>query len=381
VILPVERKYQKEFPESAHDYVREFLKSHGSTPRHRANRLLFVAADASSVPRLKDAVCGALAWKSIVEDVEASKLNLDQVHRKQAEREWKTAEEQLPRMARECFRWVLCPAQHDPKNSNVDVEAFAIATSGGTAVQELERVCAENELVIVRWSPIHLRSRLKEIYWKPERTAVAATTFWEDTLRYLYLPRLRSREVLGSVIHKGAGSLEFFGTARGQSGDTYVDFQSRVDGTGFDDSLLLIEPETARKYLELHAQKAKAAQPDAHATAGGPTGAPVAGAAAGAGPVGQNEAPTHGSSSGMPPSAPAKNKRFRGCVDVDANLAKSALNKIAEDIVKLLTSDPNATVRLVVEIDGEFGKGAADHVRRAVSENAKVLNFRLSEWE
>jgi uncharacterized protein len=39
-----------------------------------------------------------------------------------------------------------------------------------------------------------------------------ALAFWEDTLRYLYLPRLKSREVLAAVVRAGAASRDFFGT-------------------------------------------------------------------------------------------------------------------------------------------------------------------------
>ena len=42
------------------------------------------------------------------------------------------------------------------------------------------------------WSPIHLREVLKKLYWKGDKTAIGGMTFWEDTLRYLYLPRLKS---------------------------------------------------------------------------------------------------------------------------------------------------------------------------------------------
>jgi hypothetical protein len=66
-------------------------------------------------------------------------------------------------------------------------------------VGELERVCKENELVIDAWSPIHLRAKLKELYWKPERPHVDAKVFWEDSLKYLYLPRLRSHDVLAGA--------------------------------------------------------------------------------------------------------------------------------------------------------------------------------------
>ena len=40
--------------------------------------------------------------------------------------------------------------------------------------------------------------------------------FWEDSMRYLYLSRLRDRDVLAQAVIKGATSRDFFGTAYGQ---------------------------------------------------------------------------------------------------------------------------------------------------------------------
>ena len=80
--------------------------------------------------------------------------------------------------------------------------------------------------------------------------------------------------------------------------------------------------------------------------------------------------------------APAKRYRvFRGAIAVDPNLAKSELNKIAEEVIKLLTSDTNATVNVTLEIDAEFDRGVDDGLKRSVSENAGSLGFRTEEWE
>jgi predicted AAA+ superfamily ATPase len=73
-------------------------------------------------------------------------------------------------------------------------------------------VCRDNELVIATWSPIHLRTKLKDFYWKANKSATKASDFWGDTLRYLYLPRLKDRGVLAQAIVKGAGTRDFFGT-------------------------------------------------------------------------------------------------------------------------------------------------------------------------
>jgi hypothetical protein len=47
----------------------------------------------------------------------------------------------------------------------------------------------------------------------------------------------------------------------------------------------------------------------------------------------------------------------------------------------VLASDPNANVRVTVEIQAEFPNGADENVKRAVGENAKVLGFTTGIWE
>src|ERR1019366_10506035 len=97
-------------------------------------------------------------------------------------------------------------------------------------------------------SPIHLRTKLKDLYWKPGQPTAGAMAFWEDTLRYLYLPRLKNRDVLAQAIRSGAASRDFFGTAYGQREATLEGFQLGSSTIQFDDTLLLIEPEAARVY-------------------------------------------------------------------------------------------------------------------------------------
>jgi hypothetical protein len=63
------------------------------------------------------------------------------------------------------------------------------------------------------------------LYWKEGQPSAKAIAFWEDTLRYLYLPRLKNRDVLAQAVHKGAKTCDFFGTAYGQSGDRFDGFQ------------------------------------------------------------------------------------------------------------------------------------------------------------
>jgi predicted AAA+ superfamily ATPase len=369
VVLPPEHWYMRDAPGQATDAVLEYLRSHGGQPRHRANRLLFVAADQAVLGRLRDVTRVALAWASIVEDVDEGRLNIDQIQRRQAEKESQAANAVLPRAARECFRWLLCPVQDDPRADRPTLEPFALNTSSGTAGGELERVCRENELVIDVWSPIHLRTKLKELYWKNGTVAVAAAKFWKDSLRYLYLPRLKSREVLASAVRSGAGSRDFFGTAYGEAGGKFEGFKFGDGDVSVGDTLLLIEPEAAKQYA-LAQQPVIVEPPD-----GGRTGGSGAGGAAVTVEGGGEKLVKPGEV--IPPRA----KSFRGTADVPAATAKMKLVQIAEEIVSLLASDPNATIRVTVEIEADFPTGVSDTIKRGVSENAASLGFKTKDWE
>ncbi len=377
VVLPPEQAHHPEAG-SAVEAVLACLASHGTQPRHRANRLLFLAADHAVVGRLQEATRVALAWESIVADVEEGRLNIDQAQRAQAQKEARAAADVLPRAARECYKWLLCPAQDDPGARMPAVEAFPVPATTGTAAAELDRVCRENELVIETWSPIHLRTVLRDYYWKPERPAVAAKVFWEDSQRYLYLPRLRSRDVLAAAVRTGAASRDFFGTALGNDGGRLEGFQLGGPVT-MDDGLLLVEPgEAARLAAEAAAKRAATTAQAGGAAAGNSagiapsgTGGESAGAAAAARPGATPAATTR----------PAPARSFRGVAEVNATLAKSRLNTLAEEVIALLASDPNATVRVTVEIDATFPHGASDALRRSVSENATSLGLKTKDWE
>jgi hypothetical protein len=57
------------------------------------------------------------------------------------------------------------------------------------------------------------------------------------------------------------------------------------------------------------------------------------------------------------------------------------LQNIAEEIINLLTKDPNSAIKITLEINAEFPDGVSDQTRRAVSENAGSLGFKVREWE
>jgi hypothetical protein len=218
-----------------------------------------------------------------------------------------------------------------------------------------------------------LRDTLKKLYWKDGKAAVAAMAFWEDMLRYLYLPRLSSRHVLEQAIIAGASSKDFFGTAYSETNGVFEGFKFGDANVQVDDTLLLIAPEVAKLY--------EANQPVDLTTKTGlfdgvfppPTGS-------GDGRSAPVQTPVVGVSS-VSASGAAKAKSFYGSVEVNPATAKLRLVQLADEIISHLTSDPQAGLKITVEISADFPNGATDHIKRTVSENAKSLGFKTSTWE
>ncbi|MEI7775768.1 MAG: DUF499 domain-containing protein, partial [Verrucomicrobiota bacterium] len=236
VVLSPDHFYSRDEPRVAELAVLDYVKHNGTRPRYRGNRLIFLAPDQGSLSRLRDAIRVALAWASIVDDVAAMRLNLDNLQTEQAKKEAKLADDVLANVARECYKWLLCPAQETPQAA-VRAEALPVSIGGAALGSEIERVCVENEWIIRTWSPVHLRTNLKSIYWKPEKTAIKASEFWEDTLRYIYLPRLKDRGVLAQAIIKGAATADFFGTAYGERDGKFDGYKLGEANDQFDDTL------------------------------------------------------------------------------------------------------------------------------------------------
>jgi len=230
-------------------------------------------------------------------------------------------------------------------------------------------------LVIDAWSPIHLRDKLNEFYWKPDKPHASGIGFWEDSQRYLYLDRLKDKAVLAAAIRKGSETPDFFGTACGVAGDRYEGFQLGKGGASLDDTTLLIEPGKAKEIAaQIASEAAKQGEakvdPTDPALPGGGIKLAVPGATGGVKPSG-----------GGTPLPAAKPRVYHGSASISPMLARTELDTIAQEVIALLAGDPTATVRVSVEITADFSDGASDTIKRAVSANADTLGFKSNVWE
>lgn len=375
VVLPPEASFNKAGTNLAVDRATETLKSRGDQPRQRQNRLLFVAADYDGLVRLNDQVRTMLAWRSIVGDIKDLKLNLDQFQSRQASKNEADAQEAFTRLVRETYRWLLAPYQEekDGRLGDVQWESFALSTSATSFAQEIQTKLHDNELLITEWSPIHLRTLLQKWYWK-DGSEVEALRVWQDSCRYLYLPRLNNDTTYRSTIATGASSTDFFGLAYGKEGEKYEGFSlGKATTLILDDSLLLIAPDVAASY---QAAQEAVRQPEPLLTGSGNEGDTTRPTKAAAGAI--NGKPQPGGGNGTQAAA---RKQFYGQINLDPVKAKLDFATIVDEVVQQFTAKHDVDVSISIEIRANSRQGFDDTVQRAVKENCNVLKFRNAEFE
>lgn len=387
VVLPPGASYSRSGPNLALEQASLVLKNRGDAPRQKQNRLIFLAADYDHVERLRDQVRSMLAWKSIVDDLGAGKLNLDMLQAKQAQRGVDDANEALRRMVRETYKWLLAPVQEARPGkglSEVQWEHFPLNPGAANAAQEIERVMKDNELLITTWAPIHLASMLKSWFWKDGQPEANALEVWQKTCQYLYLPRLKDDQVFQLAIAAGLEHRDFFGLAQGKSEARYQGFVFAQRSTVIlNESLLLIAPTAAAAHAaELEAEEAERQR--THQAEDEKRCPTVITTGRGTVPMGVREDTVRAHSvSGRVDSVPtvAHKKRFFASIELDPTRAKYQFAELVDEVVQQFTAKHGVQVRISVEVEAETATAFDDTLQRAVKENCRVLKFREADFE
>src|SRR5690606_22459359 len=145
------------------ELAQKILRSRGEQPRPKHNRLICLVPDFEQVGRLKDMVRVMLAWRSIEADIKDLRLTLANHPQRQATEGREQDAETVLRLERETYRRILAPVQLEKRNGGLEEqgwEDFMLNSAAPGLGREIERVVAENELVIGEWAPIHLNRLL-----------------------------------------------------------------------------------------------------------------------------------------------------------------------------------------------------------------------------
>lgn len=367
VVLPPGDSYTRSGPEQATAAAAAILRQRGEQPRLKQNRVLFLAAESDAVMRLKDQARTLLAWRSIIIDIEESRLLVDQVQAKQAKQSRELASESFQRALRDTYRWLLAPYQRAEPGKGVkdlDWEKLPLNPAAASLTKEIDQVLQESEVVVTEWAPIHLHRLLKDWFWKPDIPAVQALDVWQKTCQYLYMPRLATSPTFQSAMAAGTGARDFYGLAYGREDGQYRGFTfGQATSPILDETLLLIEPTHAAEYAARIAPK-----PDLD-----PQPKPLP---PGPGPVGPGLRPP------LPPDPqPVRVTHLYASVALDPVNGAMQYAKIAEEVVALLAAKPGTRVQIKLDITAVDLAGYDDQTRRAVKENARALKFDQVDFE
>lgn len=378
VVLPPHESYAKSDSSNAIAAAENILAYRGEQPRQKRNRLIFLAADRDVVSRLRDSACTYLAWRAIVSDIKEGKMNLDLFQVKLAENSTHDAQLSLKQMAREAYKWILCPEQPKATDKNIEWGTASTSTNSDNLVQEIENQLREEEWIITEWSPIHLKKLLEQFYFKkgtPEaKSEISASQVFNDICQYLYLPRLLNEQVYKDAIVHGLENEDYFGFASGRDGDKYLGFSFGEGGLPYlDDTSLLIEKDSALSYRETikpTPELETVNQPDNDSDHTDIDPKPDT-----------TTLPTTPISTGTSLAPTVIKKQFYGSIDLDPVKAKLDFATIVDEVVQQFTAKLGIEVTISVEIQAKSHDGFDESLQRTIKENCNVLGFKNSEFE
>jgi len=372
IIDPTEPHMSKNTTSPAINAAAECLNNRGTSPRLKRNTLVFVAGDRARLEDLKKAVREYLAWQSIERD--ADTLNLDAFQRKQAHDKNEDAERTVEQRIPEAHFWLLVPSEKkegDASQARLEWTELKASGTDARATRASKRLKSDG-LLITNWAGSLLRLEMDRVpLWRGNHVPVKQLA--DDFARYLYLPRLRDRDVLAEAISEGLGLISWtqdsfaYADSWDEQSQRYRGLQVgkririNLDGHG-----LLVKPEIAQAQFSQQEERR-----DGGATEGGPEG--NSGAGPGAAADGRTSQASRTETS--PP------RRFHGSVILNpVRLGRDAAD-VANEIVQHLMKQPGAKVEVTLDIAAEIPAGAPDDLQRTVNENCRTLKFRSFDFE
>jgi hypothetical protein len=331
--------------------------------------LVFLAPDRARLDDLEKAVRFYLAWRSIAD--ESKGLDLTQSQIAQAEARAKEYDETASHRLPETYLWLLVPGQE--KEGEVKWEAARLRGGEGSLAQRAGRKLENDEQLVSHLAGTRLRLELDGVpLWRGDGNHVNTWQLQEDFGQYLYLPRVRSGEVIAEAIRSGVGliswDIETFAYAEeyDEKSKRYKGLRCGEGGSiTIDKKSVVVKPEAAKRQLD---EEASRVTPPGGGGTGGDTGRGGGTGDGGGGTV-------------VPPVKEKKPRRFHGSVVLDPFKLSTEAGKIHEAVVQHLQALDDADLEITLEIQAHIPDGAPDSTVRTVTENCNTLKFREHGFE
>lgn len=324
--------------------------------RRWRNTLLFLAADAGELDRVREAVRRKLAWEGIVADEQLRK-ELTQGQLADAKERANAAADGALKALRAAWTHLLYPIRDEDTEPGraFRLEWLRVQVRDQALPAAVWDKVIRDGVVKQKLGKENLRTILAS-YWGPERPHLELRELVDWFRSYAYLPKLRDRVVLEAALREAAADLDPpFGWAEAVEADgAYRGLRlAKPLPEPLAETLLLVRPEVARARL-----------PENNETT--PTGTEVSG---GSDPSGTR-------TEAKPPPGSSKPTRFYGSVELDPMRPIRHIEQILENVVRELQRTPGARVVLTLEVQAEAPQGFAEADVAVVRDNAKALRFR-----
>jgi hypothetical protein len=210
---------------------------------------------------------------------------------------------------------------------------------------------------LTQLGPGRLRKALDQFDLWRSQDHVEIKQVLNDFATYLYLPRLRDRQLLIDAIRSAVSQLvcDHFAYGDGLEESRYLGLVATGGGaTSIDLSGLIVKPEAALAQIE----KERGVSPRP--------------------PLIDDKV-----DEGLQPKRPEPTlpRRFYASVTIDPNRAGRDVGRIAEEVLQHLTTLPRANVKLTLEIEADAPDGVPDHIQHVVTENCQTLRFAKQGFE
>lgn len=339
--------------------AKDILLQRGSTPRVYRNMLVFLAAESRQLDGLKEAMRSSLAWAGIVKDTD--RLNLTQRDSALAKAKVAEAAETVKTRLKETWCYLLYPMQ-DGAQADVEWIASKVPAQDGLLSRASKKL-ASDEGLLPELGPARLDRELQKYIWNG-KGHLSLRDLWEYLNRYIYLPRVKDRNVLIKAVRAAVGAMVPGPFAYAERWDEksgrYIGLVLQNAANApvvIDSDSVIVKPEVAEKQtLETAAAAAAPSEPV------------------------QTPAKAAAEQTGLKPTAavvqPERDPtRFIGTVMISADRPAHEMRQIVEAIIEQLTVLPGSEVTLKLEIDAEVPNGLDRSKVRTLLENANTLGF------
>jgi len=305
---------------------------------------------------------------------------LQQSQIRQVESQIRECESNMVSRIPECYQRLLIPAVDDSKARDIEWKDSTISIGTSAAADILKKMERDEVVPSVMGGNV-LRMKLDGVpLWRGNHVEIKLLA--EDFAKYLYLPKLKSHDVLLGAIEKGVNSISWESDGFAYAED-YDEQNSRYINIKAGQGLglfgggsmpgLLVRPNIASE--QINQTSGEANQDDESASSGSGQGDTPEGPSS----VQTGDNPSSGSNAAA--SNEAKPSRYYASVSLNSMRVGRDASQIAEEVIGRLIRLDGANVSITLEIQADLPNGIADSDKRVISENGNTLGFEDHGFE